>query len=190
MSDSTTTVEELFKHVLNELKRGHRPRLKLTKDQMTAYTNLWQSLDDQLSVDNNEQSYKEKLTPLLGILDHAINSSDDLASLFISSLKRIKDPELLVYLLSGTLKHAIEEKQKRGDRADQQTLSALETTLNHSSPEVLEWSLRCIEQLGSQSLYFKKNIMARKPSFLKQFNKHNKAARQIIEFLERRWMPG
>lgn len=177
-------VDKTFKNIVDELKRGNRPRLKLTPQQISLYTDYWRD-----ALTREEAQKKELLTPLLGILDHAINSDQELSQLFVQSLKDINDPELLVYLLSGASKHIIEERHKRGERVDHDFLSALEHTLTNKHPEVLEWTLRCIEQLGSQSIFFKKQVIANKPGFFKRFNKHHQAAYELIGYLEKRWSP-
>lgn len=177
-------VEQFFQHIINELKRGNRPRLKLSPEQFTTYKDYWSS-----ALLEEPSQRKKKLIPLLGILDQAINSHPDIAALFIKTIKEEQDPELLVYLLSGAAKHIIEDSHKKGDRVSFDFLQVLEGTLQHKDGEVLEWTLRCIEQLGSQSIFFKKQVLARKPGFLQSFNKHNKTARELTAYLEKRWSP-
>ena len=83
-------------------------------------------------------------------------------------------------------KHIIEARHKDGYRMEMDFLEVLKETLDHEDYEVKEWSLRLIEGLGSQSLFFKEQVLSIKPK-LTLFNEHKKMVKEIIELLEKRW---
>jgi hypothetical protein len=173
-------IDDIFKEIVHQLQNGKRPRLKLKPTEIEECVSYW---NDSLHL----KSPKEKLISLLCILDHTTNSHPDIQKLYIETIKVTKDKELLVYLLSGSLKHITEHCHKNGNRVSFDYLNTLEGTINSSEPEVVEWTLRCIEALGSQSIFFKQKVLAARPSLFKMFNKNNRSVAQLIDYLEKRW---
>ena len=108
------------------------------------------------------------------------------------SFKIIQKPELIIYLLSVSRKHLIEKKFLEGNPIPKNFIKSLENLLEHYeniNPEVIEWTLRTIEQLGNQSLKLRETVLKIKPSWGSLFNQHKKSSKQIIELLEKRWAP-
>lgn len=173
-------IEETFKDIVHQLQNGKRPRLKLKQAEFDTAVSYWRN---SLQYSN----FKEKITPLLCILNHTSNSNKDIEALFIETINKTQDKELLVFLLSGSLKHVTEHAHKNGNRVSFEYLNALEKTIRHQEPEVVEWTLRCIEGLGSQSIFFKEKVLAARPSLFKMFNKNNRSVSQLIDYLEKRW---
>ena len=179
---SNFSVEDTYQSILSDLKAGKRPRLKLNSNEAAECVRFWQ--------DCNESRDLAKLTSLLCVLDHSDHHSFEISQLFISSLNFYQnDKAMLVYLISGSIKHVTEWHGKKGDRAPMSYLNALKLTLKHEDLEVIEWSLRAAESLGSQVLLLKEDILGAKPSLLKKFNAHYKNINELIRFLGQRWEP-
>jgi len=177
------SIEDTYQRILTDLKAGKRPRLKLNKDEALSCSHFWhQTLE--------KKKYSD-LTSLLCVLDHSDHHSRELSDLFISTIHQIKtedkEKDLLVYLLSGSIKHVIEWHGKKGDRAPMSYLNELKVTLHHKNLEVVEWSLRACESLGTQVLLLKDDIISSKPGFLKALNPHTKNINELIRFLSQRW---
>lgn len=173
------TTQELYNDIIDKLKAGKRPLVKLNSGEMA------QLRDDFHRAINANNS--EELIPILCILDNTQNFIPELDEHFIRSFKAFTDANIHVLLLGCMQKHIIEFKGMQGNRLSMDFLKILEDGLRHEDPEVLEWALRIIESMGSQGIYFKSIIKEVKPSMMAVFNKHKKAAKQIIEMLEKRW---
>jgi hypothetical protein len=96
---------------------------------------------------------------------------------------------LIVFAMNCARKHIIDARFQRGQRLDYEFLELLKKLLFHSNPEVVEWTLRLIESCGNQGVYFLKEFDKIKPPPWKWFNAHQRAVREIITLLERRWSP-
>lgn len=171
--------EALFKTVIEQLKADHRPMLTLDEEQLVSLSNDWRHA--LLSADT------QALTQVLCILDHTLSLSELFNDLILDSFRSIQAPETLIYVLSVSQKHVIDRCGRKGERVPHQFVMALKDLLNHDDPELLEWTLRTIDQLGQQSLLLKEDVLGRKPGILAIFNKHKNNSRMIIEMLEKRW---
>lgn len=172
-------INTLYENVLNELKLGKRPLLNLSNEELIHLAATWEDLI--------EREETEKLFPILCILDHSKSSHTNLHAPLIKTLQESNHNDILVFTLSASLKIIIEECERQGKRIPFQFIKSLETPLNSTHPEVLEWSLRVVEALGNQSIILKELILQKKPGILSVFNQHKKNSRQIIEYLEKRW---
>jgi len=82
-----------------------------------------------------------------------------------------------------------EARFQKGLRLEFEFLETLKPLLRHRDPEVVEWTLRLIEGCGPQGIYFLREFDTIKPPPWKWFNSHQRAVREIIALLERRWAP-
>jgi hypothetical protein len=94
---------------------------------------------------------------------------------------------LIVFTLNCSRKHIIGARFQKGHRLSFEYLEALKKHLHSKSPEVQEWTLRTIEECGNQGVYFLREFDKIKPPPWKWFNSHQRAVREIIALLERRW---
>ena len=172
-------IDAVFNNIITELKDGKRPLVKLSEADLKHLSEKWSSI-------NNTKNWDE-LFKILCILDNTTS----LSSLFTEEINRTltesKDAQTLVLVLGVARKHIIDESHKRGERIKMDFINVLKSFLGHDNPEVLEWTLRLIEGLGSQSIILKNDVLNAKPGFMAIFNEHKKAAKQIIELLEKRW---
>lgn len=174
-------IDKEFSAVIEKLKNNERPLLKYTQEQFEEINSIW----TELLKDSNT----DELIKVYCVLDNTQNYSNifekNIYDVFNSSLS----DQIFIYNLSASSKHIINYYHKKGERVPFTLLEELKKLLTHKNPEVLEWTLRTIEQLGSQAIFLKDDIINNKPGMLSLFDKHKKASKQIIEMLEKRWSP-
>lgn len=173
------TTQEIYNDIIEKLKAGKRPLVKLSPSECDELREKF------LSAANNQN--KDELYPLLCILDNTQTFIADLDQAFLCAFEKFQDAQTLVLLLGCMQRHIIEYKAMRGNRLTMDFLNILDRGLRHEDAEVLEWTLRTVEAMGSQGIYFKATMKEVKPNMLAVFNKHKKASKQIIEMLEKRW---
>ncbi|MFT6070494.1 MAG: hypothetical protein ACJAT2_003176 [Bacteriovoracaceae bacterium] len=170
-------IEKLYDEIIDDLKQGKRGLRKLTASQIEGLINNWN---------------RDQLKLILCILDHSIEDLVCFDEPLIKAILEETEPELLIFLLGAAQKHSIAARAKDGFPPSSDFLNALKYVLASpliKNPEVLEWTLRTIEQLGMKSILFKKQILELKPGLGSLFNQHKKSSRQLIEHLEKRWAP-
>lgn len=173
--------QELYTQTIEKLKRHERPLIKLDTELIMELKTQWQKAIAGPSIN------QETLTKILCILDNTQNYTSELNDLFFQSLSKIREHEILVYILAASQKHIVSESLRTGVVIPTLYIDQLKQLLKNKNPEVLEWTLRTIESMGPLSLRLKKEVREINPSFLKSFNTHQKSATQIIELLENQW---
>lgn len=174
-------LNEEFENVISKLKNDERPLLKYSELEFSELNSLWTEF-------LNSKRFDE-LLKVFCLLDNTQNYSSVFNENIYRTFKEVDDPEFLIYNLSAASKHIIAFHQKRGERTPFELLEVLRELIKHQNPEVLEWTLRTIETLGSQAIFLKDDIMKARPGILSIFDKHKKASKQIIDMLEKRWAP-
>jgi hypothetical protein len=170
-------IESLYNEIIEELKRGGRGLRKLSPDQIEGLIKNWN---------------RDQLKLILCILDHSIENLACFDESIIKSLHEETEPELLIFLLGAAQKHSIAARAYDGFPPSSDFIKAIKYLLNSphiNKPEVLEWTLRIIEQMGMKSILFKKEIIKLRPGLGSLFNQHKKSSKQLIELLEKRWAP-
>lgn len=170
-------IEDRYQQIIEKLKLGHRFLEPLANENL-------QFLESEMlkSLETEDWSSLEKI---LCVLDHTVTNSPALKNSIIKVLDCNND-ESIIYGLNVAKKHVIEGNFKLGKRLEFDFMETLIKLLKHSNPEVVEWTVRTMEECGSQGIFFKKDLVALKPKGI-IFNKHKKATKQIIEMLEKRW---
>lgn len=176
-----SSLNGLYEQIIEELKASKRPQITITPELTNEIIKHW---DDFLEGD---KKVLEHLHKALCILDNSKTTLPDFDKHLENTLLCTEDPQTLVFALGAIQNQIISRCSRSGDRIAFSLIQALKKTLEHPDPEVLEWSLRTIEQLGTQGLLLKTEIFARKPGIFASFNRHAKASKQIIEMLEKRW---
>jgi hypothetical protein len=174
-------LDKEFESVISKLKNDQRPLLKYTDEEFQDLNNLWSDFLDSKNFD--------ELVKIFCLLDNTQNYSSVFNENIYRTFEETNEPQFLIYNLSAAAKHIIAFHQKRGERTPFQLLEIFRTLIKHNNPEVLEWTLRTIETLGSQAIFLKDDIMNSRPGILAIFDKHKKASKQIIDMLEKRWAP-
>jgi hypothetical protein len=172
-------IEEVFSQIITDLQANKRPLIKLTEQDLDTLASAWHDII--------ESKNWKGLFKILCILDNTVTLSPKFFDQINTTLRECDDEEIMVLTLGAARKHIIDENHKRGERVKMEFIKTLKALLSHGSPEVLEWTLRLIEGLGSQSIILKEDVLAAKPGFMAIFNEHKKATKQIIELLEKKW---
>lgn len=179
-------IDELYTQIIEDLKQDKRAFREHPKDHLSQLKGHFDlALNEYLK--DPKENQKESLKKIICILEYSFSLSKEFDDLLIMGLEKVKDSELIIYLLSLYMKHTINRKMKDGERPNENNLTPFKTLLNNTDPEVCEWALRSIEQLGSSSIRLRDDILKVRPSIFSTLNKHKKASRQIIELLEKRW---
>ena len=173
-------IDAKYQETLELLKAEKRPFIKLNDEQLQQLAQLWNEL-------NSRTAPEAEFFPVLCLADHLTRSHQALNSPLIFTLEHRKEENLLVYSLSASFKIIVEECIRQNERIPFAFLKALKNPLAHESWEVLEWSLRVIDQLGAQSLFLKNEVLARRPNLLQKLNPKTKNIAELINTLERRW---
>ncbi len=172
-------INEHFQAVIKDLQAGKRPNRTYTKEDFQDFKKHFASI--------NEEGKWQELIPLLCLLDNTITLDKIIYPEIVYCLNQCHNTEVLVLTLGVARKQIIDEHHKRSERLPFDFLETLQGLIGHENPEVFEWTLRLIESLGSQAIYFKGDLQKAKPGFFARFNNHKKACVEIIELLERRW---
>ncbi|MCR9203228.1 MAG: hypothetical protein NXH75_01535 [Halobacteriovoraceae bacterium] len=175
-----TFIDITYQETLEKLKNEIRPIIQLSPDEVEICLEAWNTLLEQ-------KASEREFFPLLCILDHAKTGSLKFSQPIKTTLESRTEEDLLLHTLSASHKVIIEECQRQGERIPGDFIFALKSTLDHSSPEVVEWTLRTIEALGHQSIILKEEVIKRRPGLSSLFNKHRKASQQLVDYLIERW---
>lgn len=167
-------LNKTYQDILTSLKSGGRGQIKLTSldyEELNSLLNQKRNLKEVLCILNSDIGHHQALTnSLLELMTHETDSNT------------------LINLLMCIKHHHINGRAKLGERVQFEVLQKLESLLSHQDPEVVEWVLRVIEDMGSQGVYFAKTIKNLKPNkFSILFNKSKKNIYGIITILENKW---
>lgn len=170
-------IEKRYQDIIDALKKGHRYLEPINKEHLATLSEAIHNTEDD-----------EQLKKIFCILDNTQSNCREMAEPLISFLKKDSvSVDLKVYALEATRKHIIDGHFKNGRRLPGEYLMALKGLLKQKDPELLEWTLRVIDECGSQSIFFREDVKNIRPSFFKIYNKHYRAILQLCEYLERRW---
>lgn len=175
-------IQEKYRETLDLLKEGKRPLIKLSDEEAEVLSQKWSEL-------NESQAHEDEYLPLLCIADHLTHSHPSLVDPLLYGLKNRKEPNLLVYLLTASMKVIVLDCEQRGNRFPFPFLEALKEPLKHDNWEVIQWTLRVVDQLGDQSIYLKPDVLAKRPGLLSRVNPHARVVLELIDYLEKRWNP-
>jgi hypothetical protein len=170
-------IQEIYQNLLKNLELGHRSLMRFNKDELEV-------LNSELKVESHDH-----LEKVLTILIHLATPQQIFEVNLLIILKTELPPQLQIFALNASRKHIIEGRKIKGLRLEFDYLEILKSKLFHSDPEIVEWTLRTIDECGAQGVYFLREFDKIKPPPWKWFNKHQRAVREIITMLERRWSP-
>jgi hypothetical protein len=174
-SGALMDIDKTYQKILAEISQGHRGLVRLDNSEVDF-------LNDHLK-DRTE------LEKVLCILEHSSLPNLKFEKNLLLLLNTAIPDHHIIFALTCARKHIVEAKFARGHRLDFDFLETLKKLLYHQNPEVVEWTLRLIEGCGNQGIYFLKEFDKIKPPPWKWFNTHQRAVREIITLLERRWSP-
>ncbi len=172
-------LESRYAKIIAELDQGHRGLERFTDEEVTELRRLL-----QVSLAEKNWSSLEKS---LCLIDHSASNIPELEEDLIALLNSDLPTHIKVFTLDASRKHIINSRIQRGQRLTFEFLEALKKNLYAKSPEVVEWTLRTIEESGNQGVYFLREFDKIRPAPWKWFNAHQRAVVELITMLERRW---
>lgn len=172
-------IEGHYQKIIADLERGSRALIRFSKDETEELTQIF---EETVSGDNFEA-----LEKVLCLVDHNAVDHAPWEAPILKALDKNLPPRLMVFALNCARKHIIQARFKRGRRLEFNFLGSLKKLLTSPSPEVVEWTLRTIEECGNQGVFFLQDFAKIKPPPWKWFNPHQRSIREIITMLERRW---
>jgi hypothetical protein len=172
-------IQTTYQQIITEISLGQRGLKRFGTDDLAE---IQQQL--QLALSGRDL---ERLEQLLCLIEHSAALHKDFGPALEELLNADLPDHLLVFGLNCARKHIIEARFQRGERLHFEFLETLKRLLYSPSPEVVEWTLRTIEECGPQGVYFLRELDRIKPAPWKWFNAHQRAVREIIALLERRW---
>lgn len=168
-------IDRAYLHVLAEIEKGHRGLVRFTADELEVLEQELRGRD------------LPRLEKVLCLIDHSAVPHLGFEAELIALLKAELPAQLKVFVLNCVRKHVLQARGQKGQRLTFDFLEALKALLFAKDPMVVEWTLRTIEECGSQGVYFLREFDKIKPAPWKWFNEHQRAVREIIAMLERRW---
>jgi hypothetical protein len=171
-------ISRRHQEIIEALERGDRYQKPLLPDESELVKNKLQQAKNLVP---------EELDQVLCIAVNTATFIPNIQSELNTILREIKNNSTLVYALNCSRKQIIAAQFRQGRRLSAEFLESLMGLLDHKDPEIVEWTLRTIEECGSQAIYFRAKLKIIRPSIFKLFNRHQRAILEIIEYLERRW---
>ncbi len=168
-------VSECFSDILERLKRGERPLIKLAPEELNSLLNFWQQAQSE--------QRPQDVHKVLCILDNTQTLSPLFDELIIGTLENPVDDETLIFTLSVASKHIMAYRMRAGEQIPGKFIDALGVLLAHKNPEVLEWSLRTIAELGRAARRLRPLILKHRPGFSAIFNTHKRHAQEIVDHI-------
>ena len=172
-------IESLYQKTISSLEEGSRALIRYSPLEIDELTQSFQAA--LLASD------LPGLEKILCLVDHNAVDHAPWETPILEALNKDLPPRLMVFALNCARKHIIQARFKRGTRLQFDFLETLKKLLFSPSPEVVEWTLRTIEECGNQGVFFLKDFDKIKPPPWKWFNQHQRSVREIIAMLERRW---
>ena len=172
-------ISEQYSKIIQEIEKGGRGLVRFNEDQLD---DLVLQLEEALDNRNFELIKK-----ILCVLEHSSGLYSRAETILLKILNTQLPDAIIIFALNGARRHIIQAQFQKGQRLKFDFLESLKKLLHSSSPEVVEWTLRTIEECGNQGVYFLREFATIKPAPWKWFNAHQRAVREIITMLERRW---
>lgn len=181
-------IQNTYDKILQDLKNETRPLLKLKeedfKECFLALGNSFENLKNSY----NDKKSEEEIKQTLCILDHTTNHSPIFEGILCRILKAdFITTEIKIYCLSATQGMIIQRRNFLGEKLPDFYLDTLELLLKSKDPELYEWTLRTIDETGSQGKSLAKTILSSRPRFLKMLNSHYRNSHDLIEMLTNKW---
>ena len=168
-------IDQHYVQVMKEIELGHRALVRFSSDELDI---LNEKLND---------SQDQELEKVLCLVEHSAALFQKFEEHLIKILQGNHSTRIKIFALNSARKHIILARFQKGQRLHFEFLEVLKNLLKDKSPELVEWTLRTIEECGNQGVYFLREFDKIKPPPWKWFNPHQRAVREIITLLERRW---
>ena len=173
-------IQKLYLQTLEGLKGHHRPKHNFTHEQFLF---LFQTLEKAL--EEKDWELMEKIFCLLG---HAKRPHEIFEELICKILNHTQVPlSLKIFTLNASGKYIIQRRNQLAQKLPTFYLEAIRSLLSTNKPELKEWALRTIDEMGNQGKPLISDILKNRPRFLSMLNKHNRYCHDIIESLVKKW---
>ena len=172
-------IESTYQKILKDVEQGHRGLVRFSSAEL-------EFLETNLNL-NLEAKNTEQIEKILFLIEHSAGLYGKFEAVLLKALMLDLSDRLIVFALNCSRKHIIAARFQKGHRLSFEYLEVLKKHLFSKSAEVQEWTLRTIEECGNQGVYFLREFDKIKPPPWKWFNSHQRAVREIIALLERRW---
>lgn len=169
-------IEDLYQKILVNIESGGRGLRRFTPAELVE-------IEAAFALNPNHQ----ELEKLLCLVEHSASLHAPFEKIILQLMQQDLPDHLIIFSLNCARKHIMQARAQKGHRLDYDFLEILKKLLYSKNPEVVEWTLRTIEECGNQGVYFLKEFDKIKPPPWKWFNAHQRAVREIITMLERRW---
>lgn len=169
-------IDERYQLIMKGIEQGHRGLTRFSPPEI-------EELEAALRVAKKP----EDLEKVLCLIDHSSMPHQGFEKDIVSILNSEIPDRLVVFALNASRKHILQARFNKGNRLEYEFLETLKHLLHHKNPEVVEWTLRTIEECGNQGVYFLQEFDKIRPAPWKWFNAHQRAVRELITLLERRW---
>ncbi len=131
----------------------------------------------------------EELEGPLCLLVHSSHPEPAWEPPLLELLRRPLPAELIVYALNAARKHVVLARFKEGKRLDMDFLEILRELLGHPSAEVVEWTLRTVEECGAQGVLLRPQVSGARPPLWSLWRARSRTILELVTLLERRWAP-
>jgi hypothetical protein len=172
-------LEEKYRKIMDGITLGHRGLTRFNPDETQELMTLLKS--------TRESKNSTGLEKVLCLIEHSSMPEQGFEKELISVLNSDFPDHLIIFALNASRKHILQARFNKGNRLEFDFLETLKRLIHHRNPEVVEWTLRTIEECGNQGVYFLSEFDKIKPAPWKWFNAHQRAVRELITLLERRW---
>lgn len=172
-------INERYESIMKGLALGHRGLVRFNAEET-------QELESHLHTKLSEKNFSE-LGKILCLIEHSSLPHQGFEKDLVRALNSDLPDPLIIFALNAARKHILQARFNKGNRLEFDFLETLKKLLHSKNPEVVEWSLRTIEECGNQGVYFLQEFDKIKPAPWKWFNAHQRAVRELITLLERRW---
>lgn len=169
-------IDERYQSIMKGIEQGHRGLTRFTVSET-------EELESALS--SAEQP--SDLEKILCLIEHSSMPHQGFEKDLIKILNSDIPDRLVIFALNASRKHILQARFNKGHRLEFEFLETIKRLLHHRNPEVVEWTLRTVEECGNQGVYFLREFDKIKPAPWKWFNAHQRAVRELITLLERRW---
>ncbi len=170
---------ERYETIMKGLAQGHRGLVRFNSDET-------RDLEELLKTKLAEKNHPD-LEKVLCLIEHSSLPHQGFEKDLLSALNSDLPDPLIIFALNAARKHILQARFNKGNRLEYEFLETLKKLLHRKNPEVVEWTLRTIEECGNQGVYFLQEFDKIRPAPWKWFNAHQRAVREIITLLERRW---
>ncbi len=173
--------DKIYAELLLRLQKDERPHLELSKEVLNQIIELWQKA--------LAEADSQVINSIMCVLDYTRNTYDLFDELFYKTLEAPLSEQTLVFAMGASWKHMLGRWSRSGDRIPMRYIEILRSFLNSKNDELVEWSLRTIDQIGPQGRLLQKEISQNRMKLKSFISPKAKAITQLVDMFEKRWSP-